>query len=168
MPNDFSCIRNCVITESGVINNGIVNPMSITRLFYECSEDDEELEPITKPWRVVIANSVRKCDVEFPKPTGIAMDDYNFYYSKFVEVKVGNFLEFFMKILSIFQCVRKENFLNCPEMSHYDKCQMMKEFMMSCKSTNSDYLHEIFFEDFYYREKEERAGNYRGMLYDEF
>lgn len=94
MPNDFSCIRNCVITESGVINNGIVNPMSITRLFYECSEDDEELEPITKPWRVVIANSVRKCDVEFPKPTGIATDDYNFYYSKFVEVKVGNFLEF--------------------------------------------------------------------------
>lgn len=93
MPNDFSCIRNCVISESGVISKGVVNPMSVTRLFYECSEDDEEMEPITEPWRAVIANSVRKCEVELPKE--IAPDDYNFYYSRFVEVKIEIQLETF-------------------------------------------------------------------------
>lgn len=64
--------------------------MSITRLFYECSEDDEELEPITKPWRIVIANSVRKCEGEFPKRKGIGSDEYNYFYTRFVEVGRGD------------------------------------------------------------------------------
>lgn len=87
MPNEFNCIRNCVISESGVIKNGVVNPMSITRLFYECSEDDEELEPITAPWRKVIAESVKSCEKEFPKRKGIGNDEVNYLYTKFVEVR---------------------------------------------------------------------------------
>lgn len=131
-PN-FSCQRTCIIKETGVFEDGTVKSEGFLKLFFEGGE--KELKELSPRWQDVVRNSIRSCEDEFPAKW---IEDDNKCRSFY-----GNFVE----------CVRKMNFLNCVDYKGNDKCAKMKELMENCFMKNYDFLHKVFFEDFYFKGK---------------
>ena len=127
-------MRNCKITESGVIVRGRFNGTKVINLFYEGGYKDPT--NLSEKWKKIVQKLAEKCEKEVPIKADIKNDDYNYFYTKFIE------------------CVRMENFLNCPDFSNITNCLRIKEFMEKCDDSNYPMLHEFFFEDFYYKNNE--------------
>ncbi|KAL7010828.1 hypothetical protein ACKWTF_013963 [Chironomus riparius] len=143
----FSCVRNCIIERYGVFtrgNGGFLGPNRITEAF--CDQDEvpgiRQLQPI---WRQVVYNASLACYTEFPLTPGSTRqrnvsseDSWNYYYMNYVE------------------CIRKRNFLQCNLMDN-PGCKKLRESIIHCHLPDYEFLHKLFFEDFYYRNKTEEA-----------
>ncbi|CAG9810311.1 unnamed protein product [Chironomus riparius] len=127
----FYCLKNCKISESGVIARGKFNGSKVINLFYEGGYKDPT--NLTEKWTKVVKKSLKTCDKEVQTESDITSEDYNFFYTKFIE------------------CVRMENFLNCPDYSKASNCQKINKIMSKCDESNYPMLHEYFFEEFYYK-----------------
>ena len=127
----FHCLKNCKITESGVIVRGKFNGSKAINLFYEGGYEDPT--NMTEKWMKIVKKSTKNCENEVPTETDITGDDYNYFYTKFIE------------------CIRMENFLNCPDFSKASNCQKVKELIEKCNDSNYPMLHEFFFESIYYK-----------------
>lgn len=126
-------MRNCFISESGVIVRGVVNVTAAEKLFYACSETKEE--SLSAGWSKVLSDSIKNCESSFPIKRGIRDEDYVYFYNKFIE------------------CVRMLNFVNCDKpVGGNDKCPLMMEKMKkSCNASNYEFLHGFFYEVSFYR-----------------
>ncbi|KAG5668502.1 hypothetical protein PVAND_016441 [Polypedilum vanderplanki] len=104
---------------------------------FEGGNNNLPKKSLSNQWKTVVLNSTEKCKKEVIfDDNRIKDDDYNFVYTKFIE------------------CVKKENFINCPSLSKSEICLNMKDIMEKyCGPSNYGFLHEFFFEDFYYRNK---------------
>lgn len=129
----FHCMRNCFISESGVIVRGLVNVTAAEKLFYACSETKEE--SLSAGWSKVLSDSIKNCESSFPIKRGIRDEDYVYFYNKFIE------------------CVRMLNFVNCDKpVGGNDKCSpMMEKMKKSCNASNYEFLHGFFYEVSFYR-----------------
>lgn len=94
-------------------------------------------------WRHVVYNASLFCVTEFPlSPTNdgrrnvSSEESWNYYYMNYVE------------------CIRKRNFLEC-KLNDIPACKKLKDAIVHCHRPNYGFLHKIFFEDFYYRNKTE-------------
>lgn len=54
------------------------------------------------------------------------------------------------------ECIRKRNFLECKLIDN-PGCKKLRESIFHCHQPDYEFLHKIFFEDFYYRNKTEEA-----------
>lgn len=126
-------MRNCFISESGVIVRGVVNVTAAEKLFYACSETKED--SLSAGWSKVLSDSIKNCESSFPIKKGIRDEDYVYFYNKFIE------------------CVRMLNFVNCDKpVGGNDKCPLMMEKMKkSCNASNYEFLHGFFYEISFYR-----------------
>ena len=103
----------------------------VINLFYEGGYKDPT--NLTEKWTKIVKKSAKTCDKEVQTESDISSEDYIFFYTKFIE------------------CIRMENFLNCPELAKTTNCQKIKEMMTKCDDSNYQLLHEFFFEEFYYK-----------------
>jgi hypothetical protein len=125
-------LKNCRISESGVIVRGKFNASKVINLFYDGGYEDPT--NLTEKWTKVVEKSAKLCKKEVPTEKDINSVDYNYFYTKFIE------------------CIRMRNFLNCPDFKNNSNCKKIKDLMSKCDDTNYPLLHEFFFEDFYYRD----------------
>lgn len=122
-------MRNCFITESGVIKQGEVNINAAENLFYDSDE-----RPLKDEWKKVLIKSIANCNDSFPIKKEIRDDDYIFFYNKFIE------------------CVRMFNFVNCVDFKSKGNCTQLKDTIArKCNASDYEFLHEVFFEDNFYR-----------------
>lgn len=128
-------MRNCFITKSGVIERGSVNSTAATKLFFECSPSSSEATPLGDKWTKILADSIKNCDESFPIKKGIRDEDYVYFYTKFIE------------------CVRMLNFVNCEDDAMTKgNCTHMRDVMRkSCNASNYGMLHELLYEESFYR-----------------
>jgi hypothetical protein len=125
-------MRNCFITESGVIKDGEVNMKAAENLFFDQSRSHER--PLKDEWKKIVTESVEHCNESFPIKTGIRDDDYVYFYTKFIE------------------CVRLFNFVNCHDFKSDGNCTLIKDVMAkNCNASDYEFLHEVFYEGSYYR-----------------
>lgn len=130
----FRCVRSCLVTETGVIVRGTFNASEIFDEFY-ATGDSNTFEPITKDWDGPLKASINDCSYEIIDKTDIKDEDCIYFYTKFTE------------------CVRRQNFINCPNYNSNlgnGKCKNIMEIVKNL--TSIDLLRQYFFEDFYYRE----------------
>jgi hypothetical protein len=121
-----------------VIVHGRFNGSQILNVIFEGGHFENT--PLSSKWKPVVLKSAEKCQREvIIDGKRIPDDDFNFVYTKFTE------------------CVRKMNFLGCPDMSKSANCSEVSEVVeKDCDATNYSFLHEFFFEDFYYRNHSEK------------
>jgi hypothetical protein len=104
------------------------------KLFYEGGTND--FKELTPKWQEVVKNSIKFCENEFP--------------AKWIEIEF-KYLSFYKYYV---ECIRKINFINCVDFKGgTDSCVKMKNLIENCGIKNYDFLHKMFFEDFYYRGK---------------
>lgn len=117
-----------------MIVRGKFNGTKVIDLFYEGGYKDPT--NLTEKWTKVVKTSAKTCEKEVPTDADIVTEDYNFFYTKFIE------------------CIRMNNFMNSPDFSNSTKCNKIREIMSKCDDSNYPLLHEFFFEDFYYKNNE--------------
>lgn len=148
---DFRCQRQCIIVRNGwLLNLNQTNSSAIVKSFFEGSEvEDDELKVLSPSWLSVVEKSASTCEVELAHSNktlkeipskvedGIATVFTFHYYNNFVE------------------CVRKMNFVNCPEkhMKKSSECEKFTQTLIKCNTTDYALTHKLFFEDFYYHAK---------------
>lgn len=145
---DFQCQRRCILFRNGWLVNGTqANLTAIVKSFHEGGEG--ELKYLSQIWLPIVENSAKFCEIEFPASNetlkdipanvedGAATVNVYFYYNNFVE------------------CVRKMNFVNCPEKltKVSAECEKLNQTMLKCNTTDYSITHKLLFEDFYYRIK---------------
>lgn len=129
---NFHCLSNCLITESGVISRGKFNETAVIDHFYEGGYAFPK--KLSQKWIERVDASADLCARDVRRKTNIRDDDYVYIYTRFVE------------------CVRKHNFVLCPLIEPVkNECKEMKEIFKECKPGNYVFLHKFFFEDFYYK-----------------
>ncbi|XP_070504756.1 uncharacterized protein [Chironomus tepperi] len=143
----FSCVRNCIIERYGVFtktNNGAIGLNRITDAFVD-QDEIPGIRPLSPVWRSVVQNSSMFCYSEFPlSPSNdgrrnvSSEESWNYYYMNYVE------------------CIRKRNFLECI-VNDIPGCRKLREAIFHCYQPDYGFLHQLFFEDFYYRNKTEEA-----------
>lgn len=94
-------------------------------------------------WTSIVLNTSFFCFSEFPRNPdnsyNVKSDEiWNYYYSNYIE------------------CIRKLNFLEC-KVTQTPECSKLQELITHCHTPDYPFLHKLFHEEFYYRNKTEEA-----------
>lgn len=125
----------------------MTNSSALVKSFH--AGDENEFKNLTETWAKIVEENAKFCEMEVPgnkTPPEIPRDEegitqYNlFYYTNIVE------------------CIRKWNFVKCPDIKKNKECDELKGLMEKCNNIDYPLTHKLLFEDFYYRNISSKYG----------